>query len=619
MHNKKSVYLLQPNYHLYYENKLNYWLPYSVGIIWSYVTQFPLITDNFYLEKIIYKRENIEKLAQSIKPNSIVVLSTYIWNFEYNKLLAKSIKELQPDVKIIFGGPQVTNRPMENNFFKKHPFIDTIILNEGEQAFLEYLQDYLENNTKKIYTGSRLNDLDIPSPYLTGLFDKIMEEESDATWNAVIETNRGCPFACTFCDWGSLTMSKIKQFPEQRVFDELDWMGKNKIDYLIFADANFGIFNDRDYRISEKLCQIKNLYGYPNNLNISYAKNSNKRVVDIIKLLSQSSLSRGMTLSFQSLDDTVLENIKRKNMEFNKAEELLSLLEEQNLNYYTELILGLPGETLESWTNGIFQLLEMGQHQCIDVFFTQLLENSELNTPEQRQKYNIKHTIANNIHYSDFDLPPYEKQILVRSTNTLSDLEFIDAVMLSWLIINFHCHGWTQIYARFLHTMGVSYYEFYTKLHDYIKSYNIGLINDIYHQSLDDAKVYFDDNSTFIKEKRDPNLMRNRQYLFYQNKDDIHTILESFIVKNFTIDSETLKNLLKYQRLYITNYNLSYPYTSLIDYGIKQTIITNEKYKPDISLCNVTINDNFYDKKDFIKKITMLRRNGFGRSTINKI
>ena len=396
-------------------------------------------------------------------------------------------------------------------------------------------------------------------------------------------------------------------------------MGKNKIDYLIFADANFGIFKDRDYRISMKLCEIKDLYGYPNNLNISYTKNSNKQVVEIIKLLSQSSLSRGMTLSFQSLDETVLENIKRKNMESNKAGELLSLLEEQDLNYYTELILGLPGETLNSWSKGLFSLLEMGQHQCIDVFFTQLLENSELNTPEQRKKYNIKHTIANNVNYSDFHLPPYETLALVRSTNTLSESEFIDAVMLSWLIINFHCHGWTQIYSRFLNAVGIPYYEFYTKLHHSLISNKLGFISDVYYQSLDDVNMYFDNNPKFISDKRDPDLTRNRQHLLYKNKKQVHALLEDFVQKNFEMDTNVLRNLFNYQKVYITDYEQSYPYTTELDYGIKQALLTKERYTPELAECTVTINDNFIDQKDFMKKITMRRRNGFGRSTINKL
>ena len=62
-----------------------------------------------------------------------------------------------------------------------------------------------EEPVEKIYKGERLHHLEIPSPYLTGVFDDIIANNPEYVFNATLETNRGCPFACTFCDWGSLT------------------------------------------------------------------------------------------------------------------------------------------------------------------------------------------------------------------------------------------------------------------------------------------------------------------------------------------------------------------------------------------------------------------------------
>jgi radical SAM superfamily enzyme YgiQ (UPF0313 family) len=96
----------------------------------------------------------------------------------------------------------------------------------------------------------RIADLDsVPSPFLTGLFDAYAEVPGA---RVVIETNRGCPYGCTFCDWGSATLSRIRQYDLDRVFAELDWCADAKAFSVGPADSNFGIFK-RDVDIAERI------------------------------------------------------------------------------------------------------------------------------------------------------------------------------------------------------------------------------------------------------------------------------------------------------------------------------------------------------------------------------
>ena len=96
----------------------------------------------------------------------------------------------------------------------------------------------------------RISDLDIiPSPFLTGLFDAYADVPGTAV---TIETNRGCPYGCTFCDWGSATLSRIRKFDLQRVFDEIEWCAKTHMQGIGPADSNFGIF-ERDVGIAERV------------------------------------------------------------------------------------------------------------------------------------------------------------------------------------------------------------------------------------------------------------------------------------------------------------------------------------------------------------------------------
>jgi hypothetical protein len=538
-----------------------------------------------------------------------------VWNWEYNKTLAKQIKDLGIKCYIVFGGPQVSNRPFDTNFFKCHPYVDSIILGEGEESFASLLKNYLENKTQRIYQVNRLNELDIPSPYLTGVFDEIIINNPTATWNTVLETNRGCPFACTFCDWGSLTYTKIKKFPIDRIYAELEWLGKNQIDYLAFSDANFGIFKQRDYAIAEKLCEIKKNYGFPNQLNISFNKNSTKEAVDIVKLLSDSELSRGMTLSFQSLDDTVLNTIKRKNMDINNAKEIFHQLDTQSLTYYSELIIGLPDETLLSWKQGLFKLLSLGQHQCIDIFYSMLLENSEMNNPTYRQKHGLKFVELENFMHINFvhDDQIVEKTKITRATNTMSESELVDAFMFSWIIINLHSYGWAQIYARFLNARGISYDQFYNVLSDWIINNKLGIISEMYQKYKLQTILYLDNHKEFIKQGFSQDTLRDVQQQFHKIKLDIELLLKTFVQNNFYNDIEQLAI---YQKHFVADATKSYPYKIDLDIGIHQSIVHQRSYIPEITPCTVSLTAPFTSQNEFYIRLVTWRRNGWGRTII---
>src|SRR6185503_10105650 len=95
----------------------------------------------------------------------------------------------------------------------------------------------------------RLRDLaQIASPFLDGTFDALYATHRDRFGAAVLETNRGCPFACTFCDWGQATQSRVHELPFDRVAAELDWVARSGLGYLYIVDANFGI-RPRDIEI----------------------------------------------------------------------------------------------------------------------------------------------------------------------------------------------------------------------------------------------------------------------------------------------------------------------------------------------------------------------------------
>ena len=226
-----SISLIQVNFQTGPHHLNSYYLPYSVGALWAYVEQNKLIKDNFIVSNLIFKREPINELIEKHKDTDIVLLSLYIWNKNYCFKLAEKLKKAYPNIKIIMGGPELPWR--DDNFFDKYPFIDSIVIGEGELALEKILLQYLdEKDIDKVNQFERMKELDLPSPYLNGMFDQLLKKHPDIEWVPTIETDRGCPYSCTFCDWGSATASKMYKFYFERIDAELDWIAKNKLPYL---------------------------------------------------------------------------------------------------------------------------------------------------------------------------------------------------------------------------------------------------------------------------------------------------------------------------------------------------------------------------------------------------
>ena len=129
---KKNFYLVQIG--VSYSSPC--FLPYSVGCIAAYIKKDKEITDHFEIPDIVVMREKIEDVIKRFRNPHYVAFSCYTWNMEYNKVLAKKLKELYPQVKIIFGGHSV---PSGSSFLDELDFVDYLMHNEGEETTAEFL------------------------------------------------------------------------------------------------------------------------------------------------------------------------------------------------------------------------------------------------------------------------------------------------------------------------------------------------------------------------------------------------------------------------------------------------------------------------------------------------
>lgn len=487
----KKIYFVQANA-VYGDTVKSTYIPYAAGCIVSYAFSHEKIREEYTFERFIYTREDIKQAAASIEGPCIIGFSSSIWNNEYNKALARAIKEKFPDCITVFGGHQIP--PSAKKAFSEYTDADILIHGGGEEAFSEILLHLCENRPLTdidnisvkmpdgtIYDGKRVNPStpDYPSPYLTGTFDSILDDGYD--FSAIIETNRGCPNSCAFCDWGILR-SKVRQFDLQKVYDELQWLAEKKIEYVYCADANFGLF-DRDMDITDKFIELKNRYGYPKKLKVNFTKNRCEFVGDISRKLSENDMGKSQTLSFQSVDEAVLSAIGRKNIDLPYFRKLLTMYADDGIPTYSELILGLPCETYESFTKGLCTLIEHGQHKSINIYPCELLPNSKLGSEEFAEKYRIKTTRLPflQFHCKKETSGVTEYSNLITSTSTMSREAWVDSYFFATLIQSFHCLDITREIAIFMRTLhNVSYNDFYKKLLEYVSSSRKSTLNNIF-------------------------------------------------------------------------------------------------------------------------------------------
>ena len=477
----KNVYFIQPNNAL----SESLFLPYSIGTIAAYSFSREDIKQNYRLCDFIFTKTPIDEVIAGMDEPYIIGFSNYMWNIEYNLALASAVKKKWADCIIAFGGPQV---PDDTKLLENYSFIDILIHGEGEIAFYSILSSLSEgkgfsrvsdisyrDNGLPVQTEKIKNiSLDeFPSPYTMGLFDSIINDEKykNIQFDAVLETNRGCPYGCIYCCWAGSEES-FRRFSMERIKGDLLWMATHGISFCICADSNFGIL-ERDEKIAEYVVQLKKEYGYPQKFETTATKNKDDLTFRINSKLDEVGLNRGISVAVQSMSPTVLEIIGRKNMSIQNFAEQLERYRKNGMYTYTDIILGLPGETLESFCKGLFDVIEAGQHYSININRCEFLPNTKMYSESFVEQYKIKTIksyLCQNHSRIDDDMSYSSRSELVVETSTMSMQEWRKALRISTCVQSFHSLGLLRFFAVYLRkSKNVSYSDFYMSLYDWIE------------------------------------------------------------------------------------------------------------------------------------------------------
>jgi hypothetical protein len=188
---------------------------------------------------------------------------------------------------------------------------------------------------------------------------------------------------------------------------------------LFIADANFGIL-PRDLEIAGELVQLRHQHGAPRTVLVSFAKNQTLRAAEIVRTWIDGGIVTEGSIALQSSDEQTLEIIRRRNIRVERYDELTEAFRDMGLPLAVDLMLGLPGSTVESFTADL--------QRCIDgeltarIYPTVVLPNSPMNDPAYRSEHAIRTDAAGVvIGAASFDDEAYAEMLRVRRRYRAAD------------------------------------------------------------------------------------------------------------------------------------------------------------------------------------------------------
>ena len=354
------------------------------------------------MEVTIFRDPN--RLLQSVRKKSpdMVGFSIYLWSETLSGFIAKKIKEISKKTLIVAGGASIWDDDCElQRFMQMHPYYDVCIPNEGELSIINLVDHYSRNG--KLVLDERIDGCaliasdgsllrgpyimpkvsDIPSPYLTGELDSFLSDN----YYPLMQTMRGCSYGCTFCVAGNSIWSNIKNFEIERVFEEFNYIKRKAKDtFLFITDDNFGIYGERDVKIAEFIMKSFHEDKYPSRIHVYTAKIVTDYVLRIVEIMAP---INEFGMSFQSLNKEVIKTLERTNIKYDKFEKYLQWAKEKKILTSSEMIMGFPYETLETYIGGLEELILSGV-DSVYCYNLRLINGTNLATRKSRERYRLK-------------------------------------------------------------------------------------------------------------------------------------------------------------------------------------------------------------------------------------
>lgn len=325
-----------------------------------------------------------DKILEEIlerKPD-LVAFSVYIWNFELVRELSVLIKRVDENIRILYGGPEVTFDS------KKHLEImagDYIIRGEGELTYVDLLGSLLLGKDLSLVKGltyregnqilsspnrEKMDMREVPYPY-----DKGENLEGKLSY---IEASRGCPYQCSYCLSSSET--DLRFLPYDEVVERVEKLLMTGTKVVKFIDRTFNIHPDA-YDIWAYLIRLDTPVTFHFEISPDLIREEH------IVLLQTAPPGRiQFEVGIQSTRRDVLIAINRFIGFKQVLEKLKELVKLKNIHNHMDLIAGLPYDDLESFHTSFNEVYAL-QPDMLQLGFLKVIKG----TPMERdaQKYGI--------------------------------------------------------------------------------------------------------------------------------------------------------------------------------------------------------------------------------------
>ncbi|WP_345980019.1 DUF4080 domain-containing protein [Sulfurimonas sp. HSL3-2] len=316
----------------------------SLGLRYIYANMNELTCKTKIMEFSI--NDALQSVAENILDEnpSIIGIGVYIWNASEVKELIEIIKKVAPDTTIILGGPEVSYEPFRVDFSAA----DFIIQGEGDTSFY--------NLAKKITSGEKIEQR-IIKPVIENLKSvelpyKYYTDEDIKNRYIYVEASRGCPFLCEFCL--SSIDEKIRSFDLDKLIEEFEVLWQRGARNFKFVDRTFNI-NMRlanrilDFFLSKDEEYFAHFEVIPDHFPDSIKEKITRFPHGALQL----------EIGIQTLNNEIANNINRP-LKLDKIKENIEFLETRTTAHiHLDLIVGLPGEDLESFGRNLDALTQM--------------------------------------------------------------------------------------------------------------------------------------------------------------------------------------------------------------------------------------------------------------------
>ncbi|MBL1352783.1 MAG: DUF4080 domain-containing protein [Zetaproteobacteria bacterium] len=348
--------------------------------------------------------DQVQDIAEQLlarKPR-IIGLGVYIWNVLETSALIETLKKVSPETMLVLGGPEVSYSPMRVNM----DAADVIVQGEGELAFYEVCQTLLQGNmpNERIIAAATVPLDDVVLPY------RFYTDEDVKHRYMYVEASRGCPFACEFCL--SSMDNRVRNLFIDKLLDEFELLWQRGARSFKFIDRTFNL-NPRisnqilDFFLAKDAPYFAHFEVIPDHFPVSIKQR--------IGQFPPASLQ--LEIGIQTLNPEVAARVHRKlNLEKIK-ENIAYLSQETQAHMHLDLIVGLPGEDLESFGKGLNQLCDLTDAE-IQIGILKNLSGTSLS----------RHNEAWGMIYSD--VPPYD--ILKNSVLSFDDIQAMKRFARFW-------------------------------------------------------------------------------------------------------------------------------------------------------------------------------------------